>query len=194
MDKFRNEIEELIKELSDKHKFYFASTICMRLFPNYQHFSVNERWGNPQVLENCLGYISSVDINNRPDNELINKFIANLDSVTPDTNDFKSIHVSFAVDACNSILETLNYILTREDKKIVDIATFARDTVDLYVQEIYDLEYNNPDFETIIEESTYMVEEKGRQFTLLHKLNSIESSDDLPEISDTPIIDLSLLH
>jgi uncharacterized protein YjaG (DUF416 family) len=50
--------------------------------------------------------------------------------------------VSAALDAGTAVVETLQSLLDGDSKQIVDVASFCRDTVDMYIQERDHLDYN----------------------------------------------------
>ena len=72
--------------------------------------------------------------------EKIQELIMKCDAVIPDTEEFRSPLTSAALDAGAAILETLKYCLDGNVTRVVDVASLARDTVDMYIQEQSDLD------------------------------------------------------
>lgn len=199
MDKYREEISRLLKPLSFQKKLIFGALICEKLYPNYEYFSKTTFWGNTDVLQNAISTIYQTVYRNElfSENE-IQSLIDEVETFTPNTEDFETVLVSFALDACTSILSTLNFIIDKEIENIVDVATYARDTVDMYVQERDDMLVSDKMFEEKIEQDFYMKQEKERQkmtIKLLAEINEITDMQlkSLREIQPRPIIDLSLL-
>src|ERR1700744_4232274 len=99
MDKFREEVKEALTPISNKGKILFAALICERLYPNYVFFQQTYNWGNTDVLKESLGivyeYILTDDLIT---SQVIESAIMSIDSVTPNTEDFSGILVSFALD------------------------------------------------------------------------------------------------
>jgi uncharacterized protein len=198
MDKYRDEIKSKLLSISDKGKVLFAVLICERLYPNYVVFQKINNWGNPDVLQEGIALIRQYLIKEDLfESDEINSVIEQVDQITPNTEDFSGITTSFALDACTSVLSTLNFILDKDTEHIADVATYARDTVDMYIQEKGDLDANDPTIETRIEFDSFMIKEKNRQRELLKKLAAIEIinvTDKMIEgLKDlTPIIDLQI--
>lgn len=199
MDKFRNEIENLINNLTDKGKMLFAILTCELLYPNYVAFSTRENWGNPGVLKGGISLVYQAIIKDDLFSEQeINDMIISLDLVTPDTEDFESILTSFALDACTSLYSSLYYLINKDLAYILDISTYARDTVDMYIQEKDNMNSLDRSIDIQIDHDDFMIKEKQRQRDLINKLSAInlnEITDGLIEglRSKHRIIDLSLL-
>jgi hypothetical protein len=81
----------------------------------------------------------------------------------PDTHDFDSVYVSPALDAANSAASVFDLIESRDPARAIEIAYWARDSVDMYVQEIDGMEPNTIDLEKRIAEHPLMRREIDRQ-------------------------------
>lgn len=199
MDKFRSEILDLLKSLNFQKQLVFGVLICEKLLPNYTYFSKIMSWGSPDKLQNTIfkiyQYIYNYELFSVDE---IQDLIIEIELNTPDTNDFESIFVSFALDSCTSLLSTLTFILDKNIENMVDVASYPRDTVDMYVQEKEDLAIEDKQFELKIEQNYYMQQEKTRQKTVLQLLKNMNKISDkelqeLRNIQPSPIIDLHLL-
>jgi uncharacterized protein len=199
MDKYRTEISRLLKPLSFQKQLIFGVLTCEKLYPNYEHFSQNNLWGNGQILQNAISIIyQNVFRKDLFSEDEIQNLIEQVESITPDTEEFESILVSFALDACTSVLSTLNFIIDGETENIIDVATYARDTVDMYIQERDDLDVNDKMIEIKIEQDIFMQREKQRQFDIIKLLSEKKEITDsqlqnLREVQPQPIVDISLL-
>lgn len=93
--------------------------------------------------------------------------------ITPDTEqNFKSLLTSAALDAANSVAETLDYVQDESIDHIVWVSSFARDTIDLFVQ------YGKPDcsgknLEEQIAHHPLMIAELQKQQAAIGALESI---------------------
>ena len=199
MDEFINEISQLLNLLSHKAKVLFAALTSERLYPHYVIFEERNNWGDSQLLQEALSVIYQylIDENLITDEE-IKDITTRIELVTPDTEDFDGIVTSFALDACTSLCSTLDFIISRNDDDILDVATYSRDTVYAFVQEKEQFSTLDPSGDIQTEHDDFMVREKQRQRALLDKLMKA----DLKTITDglidglrdkRPIIDLSLL-
>jgi uncharacterized protein len=200
MDRFREEVKNnLLKVSTDKGRVLFAALICERLYPNYVAFQKTFEWGNHEVLQEGIAlirqYLIKEDLFEASE---IEDIIERVDMITPSTEDFSGIVTSFALDACNSVYCTLRYLIDKNVDNIADVASFARDTVDMYIQEVDDINANDPKIEEKIERNKFMVHEKKAQRELLKKIMAIniEGLTDrmIDELTDKKLkIDLELL-
>jgi len=173
-----------LDRLSRTHRVVFAAACCERLLPNYSAFAQQVRWGNPETLRAALDYIwDTVENGGAVDREEINRLIERCDAVIPDTADFDTSSVSAALDAGTAVVETLRSLLDGDSQRVVDVASFCRDTVDMYIQDRDHLDYNNdPLFETKIAQDPLMKRELARQSAILL------------ELATHPVLDRSLLR
>jgi uncharacterized protein len=200
MDNFRIGISVMLNQLSPIKNLIFSVIICERLLPNYEYFSQKVSWGDFQILLNAINIIYD-EIYQRKihSKEEILNAINLVESVTPDTEDYDSILASFALDTCTSIVSTLNFILDNNIENIVDSATFARDTVDMFIQEKENLSIEDNLFENIIEEDKFMIREKQRQKDVILRLLELSEVNvnivqELIAIQPVPIIELSIVQ
>lgn len=198
MDKYRLEILGLLEPLPFQKQLIFGGLICEKLFSNYSFFSQNTSWGNSIVLQNAISIIyQNVYRNDLFTSNEIQTIINEVELITPDTEDFESILVSFALDSCTSVLNTLNFIIDGDIDNIADVAIYARDTVDMYIQEKEDLSINDKMLEIKIEQNFFMQREKQRQRMIIKLLREMNEITDkqlqiLREIQPLPIVDLSI--
>lgn len=195
MDKYRTDISNLLRLLSFEKRVAFGALICEKLYPNYNHFSDVTSFGNPDILQNAISIIfQSIYRNDLFSDEDLQNVIDEIESITPNTEDFDTILVSFALDACTSILSTLYFIQNGEVENIIDTATYARDTVDMYIQERDNLMINDNLLEEKIENDILMRREKKRQKDVIWNLQKVDTLNDnalqeLRNLQPLPIID-----
>ncbi|WP_163411610.1 DUF416 family protein [Flavobacterium ajazii] len=198
MDEYRNIIRQKLDVLNGDKKLAFSLLICERLLPNYVFFSKKYNYGNPIELNNII-LVLYKDLLEKNKGYNIDEYIDVVENITPDTEDYSTILVSFALDACTSILSTLYFLKDSDVENIIDVATYARDTVDMFIQERDDLNVNNSELELLIEQDSFMQIEKKRQVAVIDYLDNIDSvtQNDLEilrQIVKEDIIDLSLLQ
>lgn len=199
MSNFRQEVESALMSTSHKGRVLFGVAICQRLFPNYVAFQNEQGWGDLRVLQEGIDLIRQYLLKDGLfDDAEIGDLIDQLDVVTPDTEQFSGVLTSFALDAANSVYCTLNFLRDKNINNILDVSSFAIDTVDLFLQEVLRLRSNDPKRQEKIETSEFMQTEKNKQIILLEKLilmDSVYFSDQVVrELIDTgPSIDLRLL-
>ncbi|MGN8071583.1 DUF416 family protein [Mucilaginibacter sp. 22184] len=198
MDIYRKEIEVDLIKLSHTGRLLFAVLTSERLYPNYVLFQNQNGWGNNEVLQQAIVLIyESILHPDKMDLRFIEDAISEVDLITPDTEQFPGILTSFVLDACTSVYSTLSYLLDHKLDNIIDVATYARDTVDMYIQERDDMGYQDPDFEIKIANDRFMVAEKKRQKDLAISLSKMSDAEMVSSINilrdQTPIVDFSLL-
>lgn len=159
-----------LEKLDNQQLLVFCYLCSIHVIENYIYFSKKYNWGDYSVLSKALDVvrIQLLDKNYKISN--LTELINSVDGEIPDTNNFPTILCSFALDSSNCILETLNFIKTLELERVKDIALFCRDTVDMYIQEINDMDYNNPKFEEEIRQHELMITELSRQEQIIKNL------------------------
>lgn len=115
----------------------------------------------------------------------IQALINSVDLITPNTEEFTATS-SYALDACTAVLGALRFIIEPNIDFVVEVATFSRDTVDMYVQIRDGFDSNDPAIEARIANDPLMIREKRRQHQLIKKLVTI----DVDKITDTLIENL----
>ncbi|WP_394974850.1 DUF416 family protein [uncultured Croceitalea sp.] len=191
MDKYAVRLKENVEKLSAKNKLLFAFWVSKRLFHNYVFFNEKTSYGDIDVMLDALNQIEKYINNSTVDNDEILNTITVVEANTPDTNNFDTILASFALDACSALIESLNFIIDQDIKYIVNVGVFARDTIDMFIQELEDMDYDDSNFESKIKNHTLMKQEMSDQNVMLSKLSNDE--DVWNYIKYDRIIDPSLI-
>jgi uncharacterized protein YjaG (DUF416 family) len=171
-----------LDRLPQTHRVAFAATCCERLLPNYAAFAREVHWGEPETLRAALDYIWSFLNSRRADLDEVNRLIRLCDGVIPDTEDFDTSSVSAALDAGTAVVGTLRSLLDDDTKHVVEVASYCRDTVHMYIQDRDDLDYGDPLFDTKIERDPLMKRELARQSAVLS------------ELANNPVLDEAFLE
>ena len=170
-----------------------------RLIENYDFFSKRYNYGNVGILKKTID-----DLFRELDGNIYSKttsdvedLISKIEEVTPDTEDYETIYVSFALDACTSIISTLQYINDKNDDNVIDVVLYSRDTVDMFIQEKDDLNISAIEVDEYIEKDIFMKNEKKYQAELieyLQRTNDISFNEiSLLRATTKNPIDLNLL-
>jgi uncharacterized protein YjaG (DUF416 family) len=157
--------EELGKSLNSLpawKRIAFMAQIGERLLPNYERFSAVTGFGDVSPLRKALDAawtwielgIVADDLNGMRDA---------CERQAPDTEKFRSPFTSAALDAANVAAAILDALERPDDAQPVEVASLARDTVDLFVQELMDLDPSAPGFEEAILQHYLMQRELRRQ-------------------------------
>ena len=156
-------LEEALKDLSHEHKVLFMLSCCERLYPNYIAFHKKYEWGNPTILRGALDFVWALFEGKTKDEDKIMTLLQQCDAVVPDTENFDSVFVSFALDSAVAVTLLFEFLLTGLVEKIIEVASLARDTVDMYIQEIECMAPDDSNLEEIILEHRLMQQELRRQ-------------------------------
>lgn len=176
-------LKRALEQISWKHRAVFGAACCERLLPNYVAFVEEVRWGEPETLRSGIDYVWSVATGGLLNPAEVQRLIQRCDSIIPDAEDFATPSVSAALDAGTAVVETLQSLLDSDVQRIVDVASFCRDTVDMYIQNRDRLDYNNdPLFETKIARDPLMKRELDRQSAIL------------TDLAENPVLDGALLR
>ena len=131
---FQAIIEKQIEKLPESKGIDFALDICKRLLPEYQYFEKKHNWGDSQLLAQGIKFIET-NRGNLNEQE-VNKMIAEIDAMVPDSDDFGDWDGSYAQNASIAVLETLEFLVDRDVTHLKTVSTMMIDTVDFKIAEV----------------------------------------------------------
>lgn len=158
-----NSLRTRLIKLDSALQLAFGAVCCERLLPNYIAFQSDTGWGNVAPIRKALDFVWSSLESKSLDTQAVKSITESCESVAPDSEDFESLYVSSAQDACFAVCGLLDYLLENDVDKIVQAATYATDSVDLYVQEIENMAPNDPELEQKILNHRLMQRELAQQ-------------------------------
>lgn len=136
-----------LNKLADEKRLVFGALCCERLLPNYKAFQLDTGYGNYELLRDALDIMWLHIFDKKMTFDQIKKTISFCESIVPDSENFDSIMTASAQDACFAICSLFDYLLKNDVRNIVQVATFATDSVDLYIQEIENMDSADPELE-----------------------------------------------
>lgn len=155
-------LRQSLAQLEPWKRVAFMALSCERMVPNYDRFTADSGFGDSQVLRRGIEAAWSwLESDLVPDD--LETVRARVEEQAPNTEDFSSPFTSAALDAANAVAGLLEAIAERDGADPVEVASLARDTVDLYVQEIDNLDPNDPGLEDAIRRHPLMQAELRRQ-------------------------------
>jgi uncharacterized protein YjaG (DUF416 family) len=178
-DQWLRSLKEELPKLSYAKNLAFAASCCERSLPNYKVFSREEQWGEPAVLIEASELIwRSITIPNSVEiRSYAVALLKALEAVVPDTEQgFESMFTSAALDAANSLAETIDYILDGNTSHIESVASLARDTIYLFVHYRGDSDLSRGDVENQISRDPLNIAEVEKQQS---DIKVLKSTDDL---------------
>ena len=141
----------------------FGACVCERLILNYAAFSRENDWGNQAVLRAALDWLWALAGGADLPTKEAAKLASDCEAEAPDLDDFDSADAAFAQEACFAICSVLDFLNTADSQSIAQSAQFAVDTVDLYIQELEDMDSDNPGIEEQILQHPLMQRELAAQ-------------------------------
>jgi len=159
--KLTTELNNVISKSKIETLVTFSINICERLITDYVFFYNKNNWGNPEILNKAIKYCEETQLS-QVDSQKVKFLISEVEKVTPDTEDFEDIEVSYALNSACSVLDLLEFIIKEDKIYISNISSYITDTIDFKIQEI---ESGLTDEE--LENHPKIVEEKKRQLEYL---------------------------
>ena len=125
---YREQLRKNIDGLSSNQKLKFAIDICEKLFPDYQTFQQEHKWGNLNTLADGLTLCKQNADGLRTNVNIVEKQIAKIVKNTPDTEDFGQVSGSLALNSAAAISAALSFILDNKTERISDIGSLSYDS------------------------------------------------------------------
>lgn len=154
-------MDQIINKSKIETLIVFSIDICNRLIDDYFDFYIKYNWGNPNVLNEAIKYCEETNFT-KIDKEKVKDLINKVEKITPDTEDFENIEVSYALNSACAVLELLEFIMGQDKINVSNISSFIIDTIDFKIQEIERGLTNDE-----LENHPKIVEERKRQITFL---------------------------
>jgi uncharacterized protein YjaG (DUF416 family) len=168
----------ILKKLDFQKQLSFAYLTCERLYPNYLFFSNNFNFGDSATLRKAIDYVYTNLINTRQEKKVINQFVSEIEDNIPEPAEHDTVLASSALDASTALIETLNFLIDKNSSRLDDISTMATDSVDMYIQEIEKLDFNNdPLFQVKIDNHPLMIKEVAIQTGIIQYLETASTLD-----------------
>lgn len=152
-----------LKKIDSKRQLAFGALCCERLLPNYLAFQQDTGWGDIAPVRKALDCVWAFLHGQTPSIQEIKDATVSCESAVPNSDDFVSLYVTSAQDACFAVCGLLDYLLEKNVDMVVQVATYATDSVDLYVQEIESMAPNDPQLEQKILTHRLMQRELSQQ-------------------------------
>lgn len=99
--------QRVLSILHPKHRTAFAACCCERLIPIYHAFSVVEKWGDPDLLDEAIDEVWNLLEGSKVSENRIPQLLTSLDQLFPDLETHRSLYASLAPDAVEAVRYTL---------------------------------------------------------------------------------------
>lgn len=164
-----------LARLGEKQLLAFGAICCERLLPNYVAFQQDSGFGNVVPMRKGLDLVWAFLGGGAISSDEICEAVVACESVAPSSEESNSLFVTAAQDACFAVCSLLDFLQENNLDKIVQVAAYATDSVDLYVQEIEGITPNDPLLEDRILTHSLMQRELRQQDVDLQAVEKIQS-------------------
>ena len=156
-------LRKRLNEFNTVGQVLFALSCAERMLPNYRRFLREHGWGNESMLRMALDLGWDMVSMKPVDQRIAVDLKEGCSEQAPDTEEFSSLYVSPALDAANSASIIAALTISPDVERVVEVASYARDTVDMYVQEIEEMPPGILDLEERIRQHPLMQSELKNQ-------------------------------
>lgn len=153
----------------------FLISVCQRLVPSFSEFAKQTGVKGESILLSGLEKAWDILLSGNSASDLSFQQ-KQCEGIAPDTEDFDLILVSSALDAAVAISLLMKAFTTNDTNSIVEAASLARDSVDMYVQELENMDPNAPDLEELIVNHDLMQKELKLQREAIEFLQSLDDN------------------
>lgn len=160
------------EDMPDWKKLAFMAYCCERMLPNYLSFQIDTGYGDAAPMRSALDTVWRWIGNEQAVSDL-DALASACEQQSPDTAEFSSIYTSAALDAATATAATVEALADATAKSVIDVASLARDTIDLFVQETEGLDPNDTGLERKIIEHPLMQSELRTQKESLELLRNL---------------------
>ncbi len=191
--------QSLILSLPKSHQAVFSALNCEKMLPSIVRFDQGESNQGQHLFEKSIRAIFSFGLGLSTDLEEYKILKDEVESFWPDLDESQNEFASYAFDACIAMDEALNFVINSDSAHVINCITAATDTIDMYVQDINDLDPAAPDLNSIIDANPVMIKEVNRQRFIAESLagTPIMDSDYINHLralsGQEAIVDLSAL-
>ena len=168
----KKSLKKVIKKLSVKKRRLLCLSVCDRLVPNCVVFNRGTKKGNVHELKGIIDDLWDNSAEQKLGKDKIDVYLSICEAMISEIKQVESTHTPFAKNAVASVALTLACFRRASIKKVIAVATLARDTVETYVKQAKHLDASEAGFKEKINKHPLMVREltKQRSDTVVLKL------------------------
>lgn len=173
-----SELRRRLEPIPFWKQLVFLLAICQRLIPSFQAFAKEAGVSGEKELRRLIDKAWAALLAGIWNAEFSSD-MAQAEKLAPDTEDFESILVSSALDAAIAISFLMKAFTENQTGSIVEAAGLIRDSVDMYIQELENLDPGDPSLEKKILTHELMQKELKRQREDLSFLTALDNDINL---------------
>lgn len=137
-------LKDRLTRLDKKQQLAFGAVCSERLLPNYVAFQRDSGCGDIVPVRKALDFVWQFLGGRQYSAEELEEATIACELAAPNSDGSSSLYVTAAQDACFSICSLLDFVREGNADKLVQVATYATDSVDLYVQETENFAPSDP--------------------------------------------------
>lgn len=165
-----DDLRPLLLPLPLTHQAVFAALTCARLLPSVERFDQAETEKGVPIFHTVIAALCAFGVQEAVAPEQWVHLQEQLEGFWPDLDESTNPFASYAFDACVALSEALALVQDGEAEHALQCATVARDTVDMYVQEVTGVELPPEELNAFVDATLEMQREVARQHALAQAL------------------------
>ncbi|RSK38436.1 DUF416 family protein [Hymenobacter perfusus] len=165
-----NDLRPVLLPLPLTHQAVFAALTCVRLLPSVERFDQEEPEKGAPVFRTAIAALCAFGAQQAVAPSQWARLQEQLEGFWPDLDETTNPFASYAFDACVALGEALALVQSGEPEHVLQCATAARDTVDMYVQDVTGVELPPDQLNAFVDATPEMQREVARQHALAQAL------------------------
>lgn len=165
-----NDLRPLLLPLPLTHQAVFAALTCARLLPSVEQFDQAETKKGAPIFRTVIATLCAFSVQEAIIPEQWTRLQEQLEEFWPDLDESTNPFASYAFDACVALGEALALVQNGQVEHALQCATAARDTVDMYVQDVTDVKLPPEELNAFVDATPEMQREVARQHALAQAL------------------------
>lgn len=167
----------LLLQLPVHHQAVLAALTCEKMLPSISKYDEQESEQGRPLFEEATAAILAFGLQASLPVEEYQRLQRQLAAFWPDLDESNNDFASYAFDACGALSSALLLVETKQHTHLLDCLTAATDTVDMYVQDLQELNLAPADLNAFIDSTLVMKRERHRQEELGRELLSRATLD-----------------
>lgn len=189
----------LLNSLPFTHQVVLAALTCERMIPAIVRFDETEAEPGAPLFRTIVAALYSFGANEPVGMDTFANLQQQLEAFWPDLDESTNPLASYAFDACIAFSEALALVQNGEFEHLLNSATAAQDTVDMYVQDVTNVDLAREELNAFLEAAPLMQQEVARQTAMA---NILAAKSDLTaafigqlrqQSGQEPLIDFALI-
>ncbi|MGI4823630.1 MAG: DUF416 family protein [Janthinobacterium lividum] len=172
-----NPLHSLLLQLPVHRQAVLAALTCEKMLPSISKYDEHEPKQGRPLFEEAIAAILAFGLRTSLPVTAYQRLQEQLAAFWPDLDESDNDFASYAFDACGALSSALLLVETKQHTHLLNCLTAATDTIDMYVQDLQELNLAPADLNAFIDASPVMKRERHRQEVLTQELLSRATLD-----------------